>query len=285
MSITRFTKSMQGKSFRAERPLTFDEIYQHAPSIMAQEAHHSRSERYGFVPTYEIIRGLQREGFEPFYVAQSGSRSDDKYGHANHMVRLRHTNDITLKSAKEIIIANDSAGGGSYKTALGYLNGACMNGCIFGDGIEMVSVRHGRNAVNNVIEGVFTVLSNSDKVDESVDQMKSIILSRHEQLEFADCALKLRYEEGKTPITSRQVMIPWREEEEEPTLWNTFQMAQEKIIRGGVRGASTGKDGKRRRVTTRPINSIGDNLQLNRQLWSLADAFAAIKQGRVLTAA
>jgi len=34
----------------------------------------SRSERYTYIPTIDVLRGLREEGFEPFMVAQSQSR-------------------------------------------------------------------------------------------------------------------------------------------------------------------------------------------------------------------
>mgnify|MGYP001809887782 FL=1 len=285
--MIRVNKSIKGQSLRSELPLTKEEMWEIAPSIFATHAHESRSDRYGFVSTWEVLEALREEtGLQPFFVAQAGSRSDGKYNHARHMVRLRQANEIGNSSANEVIIHNDSAGGGAYGTTMGYLNGACMNGCVFGEGISTVKIRHNAKAIENVIEGVYSVVNQTDKVNDSVEAMKSIRLSRMEQLEFAATSLQLRYDDGKAPIEPRQIIVPWRAEEEEPTLWNTFQMTQEKLIRGGVKGRVTNPETRqRRRTTTRPVNSIGDNFELNRQLWTLADCVAAMKQGRSIQVA
>ena len=37
--------------------------------IFAQEAHESRSERYVYIPTIDVLNGLRHEGFEPFMVS------------------------------------------------------------------------------------------------------------------------------------------------------------------------------------------------------------------------
>ncbi|MFC7694576.1 hypothetical protein ACFQY5_38540 [Paeniroseomonas aquatica] len=36
-----------------------------APSAFATEAHSSRSSRYAYIPTADVIAGLRREGFAP----------------------------------------------------------------------------------------------------------------------------------------------------------------------------------------------------------------------------
>ncbi|WP_163359518.1 DUF932 domain-containing protein, partial [Escherichia coli] len=64
-------------------------LYRHVPAIFAREAHDSRSERYVYVPTIEIVEGLRREGWLPFFAVQAVPRDGDRLGHAKHMLRLR----------------------------------------------------------------------------------------------------------------------------------------------------------------------------------------------------
>ena len=59
---------------RSEMPLSEDQMRATAPSIFAAGKHASRSERYTYIPTIDVLRGLREEGFEPFMVAQSQSR-------------------------------------------------------------------------------------------------------------------------------------------------------------------------------------------------------------------
>ena len=59
---------------RSETPLAEEQMRLVAPSIFAPGKHISRSERYSYIPTIEVLRGLRKEGFEPFMVAQSKSR-------------------------------------------------------------------------------------------------------------------------------------------------------------------------------------------------------------------
>ena len=72
---------------------------QAAPSIFADGKHVSRSERYTYIPTIDVLRGLHREGFEPFMVAQGRSRIEGKSEYTKHMIRMRHLREHSGRSA------------------------------------------------------------------------------------------------------------------------------------------------------------------------------------------
>lgn len=60
-----------------------------------------------------MLRGLAREGFKPFMVAQGLSRIEGKTGYTKHMIRLRHGRQGTvLPEANEVILINRCYGGG-----------------------------------------------------------------------------------------------------------------------------------------------------------------------------
>jgi hypothetical protein len=58
---TRFGRNAHQISGR--EPLDNKALFRHVPSIFAREAHDSRSERYVYVPTIDIVEGLRREGW------------------------------------------------------------------------------------------------------------------------------------------------------------------------------------------------------------------------------
>jgi hypothetical protein len=53
---TRFSRNTS--VLRSETPLAEDQMRRAAPSIFASGKHASRSERYSYVPTIEVLRGL-----------------------------------------------------------------------------------------------------------------------------------------------------------------------------------------------------------------------------------
>jgi hypothetical protein len=63
---------------RSETPLREEQMRLAAPSIFAPAKHASRSQRYTYIPTIEVLRGLKKEGFEPFMVAQGRSRIEGR---------------------------------------------------------------------------------------------------------------------------------------------------------------------------------------------------------------
>lgn len=68
-------------SIRSHVALTNDEITRVVPSIFAQEAHDSRSERYLYIPTVQVLDALRDEGFQSFMACQTRVRDEGKREH------------------------------------------------------------------------------------------------------------------------------------------------------------------------------------------------------------
>jgi Domain of unknown function (DUF932) len=67
-----------------------------------------------------VLRGLRKEGFEPFLVAQGGSRVAGKAEFTKHMIRMRHAGQVQTRSeANEIILVNSHDGASSYQMLAG----------------------------------------------------------------------------------------------------------------------------------------------------------------------
>jgi len=270
---TRFGKN--SNALRSNIPLDNSQLFRVAPSIFANEAHESRSSRYTYIPTIDVLDGLRKEGFQPFFVAQSRSRIEGKSEFTKHMLRLRHANEIETSEANEIILINSHDGTSSYQMLAGCFRFVCQNGMITGDIIEDVRIRHKGDIVNNVIDAAYTVVNDFDLVHESIDGMKSTLLLPEEQEIFATAALSLKYDENEAPITPNQLLSTRRIADRNPDLWSNFNRVQENIIRGGLRGRTANGN----RTTTREVKSIDNNVKLNKALWILADGMRQLKNG------
>ncbi|MEB0014544.1 DUF932 domain-containing protein [Glaciimonas sp. Cout2] len=260
---------------RSNAPLSDEQISAVAPSIFAEEKHASRSERYTYIPTSDVLRGLRKEGFSPFMVCQTRTRDDAKRDHTKHMIRLRHASQIDGKEANEIILLNSHDGSSSYQMLSGVFRFVCSNGMVCGDILSDIRIRHKGNIVDNVIEGAFRVLDDFELVNGQKDGMKSLTLNEEEQAAFARAALSLKYDTELTPapITENQILRPKRMEDRSDDLWTTFNCVQENLVRGGLRGRSaTGQVS-----TTREVKGIDQNIKLNRALWVLAEEMRKIK--------
>ena len=264
---------------RCETPLAEDQMRQAAPSIFAQGKHASRSARYTYIPTIEVLRGLRKEGFESFVVAQGKSRIEGKAEFTKHMVRMRHAGHVSTKpEANEIILINSHDGVSSYQLLAGQFRYICCNGLVCGSVCNDIRIAHKGNIQGEVIEGAFRVLNDFEAVDASTEGMKALTLRPEEETAFATAALALRYgerTEGQppAPVTAEQLIEARRPEDLGHSLWTTFQRVQENSMRGGQPGRSV----QGRRIHTRAIGSIDRSVSLNRALWVLAEEMRKLK--------
>ena len=263
-------------ALRSNEPLSDDQLRRVAPSIFAEAAHVSRSERYTYIPTSTVLDGLRKEGFQPFMVAQTRVRDDSKREHTKHMLRLRHASQINDAEANEVILLNSHDGTSSYQMLSGLFRYACSNGLVCGETFADIRVPHKGKVVDEVITGAFEVLDGFDLVRESRDSMREVKLDSAEADIFARAALALKYEPSDTtppPITESQVLRPRRAADSASDLWSTFNVLQENITRGGLPARM--KNG--RRQSTRPVESLDTNVKLNRALWMLAEEMRRLK--------
>jgi hypothetical protein len=281
----KFSKNGSSSVFaRGDQPLTLDQLRHATPSVFAEQKHESRSERYSYIPTSEILVRLQQEGFEPFAAFQGGSKDEEKKGFTKHLIRLRHMGaqmDLSPgeKTVSEIVLLNSHDGTSSYKMIGGQFVMVCANGLITSnDLIQEVRVTHSGDVARHVIDGCIQILDAAPRIAESVEGMRSLELSREEQGIFARAALLARYDDAVAPVSAAQVLEPNRREDVGNSLWKTFNRVQENIINGGLRYDQ--RDGEGRLVarrSTRPIRGIDGNTAVNRALWQLAEEMRALR--------
>ena len=240
---------------------------------MASEAHHSRGDKYAFIPTIQVIDSLREEGFEPYEIRQTKVRNADKREHTKHMVRMRHVNAITSQEeVPEIILLNSHDGTSSYQLMGGVFRFVCSNGLIAGDIFQNVRIRHSGNVVGDVIEGATRVLHESTEIFDRIGVYKGIELTQQEGMALATAALQLRWGD-ESPVKALDVLTPHRYADRKPDLWTTFNRIQENLLKGGV----AGKSATGRRTTTRAVGGVNENVKLNKALWTLADTMATLK--------
>ena len=274
---TRFASNAH--TLRSALPLAEHEMRLAAPSIFAAGKHASRSERYTYIPTIEVLRGLRAEGFEPFMVAQGRSRIAGKADYTKHMIRMRHAGQVTARpEANEIILINSHDGASSYQMLAGVLRFVCCNGLVVGDIAHDIRIPHKGDVRDEVIEGAFRVLDDFERVDASIAEMKAVSLDAGEERALATAALALRYGEGDdvratAPITAEQLTEARRSDDVGASLWLVTNRLQENLQRGGQPGRST----QGRRIRTRAVKSIDRSVSLNRALWVLAEEMRRLK--------
>jgi hypothetical protein len=289
---------------RAQQPLTLQALQTIVPSAFATQPHESRSNRYAYIPTSEIISGLMREGFQPFSAVQSRTRIPGKAEFTKHLIRFRHqSTDIARQVGDvvpEVAVMNSHDGSSSYWIMEALYRLACLNGMFRAvEGGQTHKVQHTGNVLDQVIQSSYQVIEDSTKALAVASTWATLQLSDGEQHAMAEAAHHIRFSDAEgnvsTPITAEQLLAPRRAEDARnrqfnpysrnnrvgSDLWTTFNVVQENVIKGGLHGVQRATDERgratRRNVTTREVKGIDQDVKLNRALWMLAERMASLK--------
>jgi hypothetical protein len=264
--------------------LTNDQIRTIAPSAFASAAHESRSERYAYVPTVNVIDAMRGEGFLPVSATQSRSRIPGKSDFTKHMIRFRRDDGAQALTralgdvSAEVVMINSHDGTSAYNLLSGLFRLVCLNGMVASMGdLESVKIPHSGKIIDRVIEGSYRVIDGSRKALDTAHAWKGIELSKDEQMVFARSAAQLRFDPETQPVNIGRLIAPRRIEDRSNDLWTVFNRAQEGIIRGGQHYVSA----TNRRQTARAVQGIDKNVGLNQALWTLGAEMAKLK-GAVL---
>lgn len=288
----------QGRA-RCGEALTEGQLREVAPSIFAEGRHESRSDRFAYVPTWDVVQALIREGFQPVAAKQGRSRIEGKAAFTKHLIRFRHPTDKMRQVGDlvpETILMNAHDGTSSYRVMAGAFKGLCKNGLYASENvIGDVRIGHTGDIKSRVIEGTWSVVEDVQKIGYVAEDWQATQLSRDEQFAFAKAAHVLRFgdaedDEEKSAlaqaIPADQLLQPRRPEDRGNDLWRTFNVVQEHTVQGGDTGwrrltpeeqRSARARSSLRRVTTRPVSAIDGDVRLNRALWVLAEKMAELK--------
>ena len=204
---------------------------------------------------------MLKAGFQPFAASQSRTRIEGKREFTKHMLRFRHQ-DVAQSLAvgdvvPEIIVVNSHDGACAYKLIAGLYRLVCSNGLMVSDSeIESISVRHTGRVLQDVIEGSYRIVEDTQKSIGTVQKWNQLLLTEGEQSAFAEAAHTLRFADAEgrktTPITPAQLLAPRRSEDAGRDLWHLFNRVQENTIAGGLSAIQRDADGRHvRRVSTR----------------------------------
>lgn len=267
-----------------QRALTEDELFRIAPSIFACDAHHSRSERFAPIPTIEVVRSLNKEGFSVVGAKQALVRNGN-VSHGKHMLRLRRIDDRQYEvgdSVFELLLKNANDGSAAYDLLAGLFRVLCKNSLVAEPTeAQTLRVRHTGDVQQKVIEGSYTVLERAEEIADKAQRWGGIQLTEQHRLAFAKGALVERFGEVEnqpgtpdTDIQPTQVLAARRYEDHGRDLWKTFNVVQENLMRGWLTSTGRTANGQRRRSTTREVNGIDQSVAFNRGLWTMADWLA-----------
>ena len=285
--ITRGARFGGHNSFSAGAPMTDEDLRKVAPSIFATERHESRSERFTYIPTFEVVAGLRAQGFVPVRAIQGSSRIEGKAEFTKHMIRFQHPDFAARQSlggvAPEVVLLNAHDGTSSYRTMSGVFRSICTNSMIvMEDGATDLRIPHKGDVLGQVIEGSFTVIEQSRLTLDRADAWAGVTLDQAEAQVMAEAAHIVRFGdaegETQTPIKPAQLLAPRRRDDVGNDLWRVFNRVQENAIRGGLTAIGRDANNRPRRATSREVKGIDADVKINRALWHLTERMAALKE-------
>jgi hypothetical protein len=269
------------------RALSEDELHRIAPSVFAREAHSSRSERFAPIPTIDVVRALDREGFSVVGAKQSVAKLDDRRNYTKHMLRLRRLDEVQKykvgDTVFEILLKNANDGTAAYDLISGLFRICCLNSLVAQTSeMDSLRVRHSGDVTTKVVEGTYRVLETAERALEAPTAWPAITLDHDERNLFAEAAHTARFGDAEgnvaTPIKPQQLLIPRRHDDIPHDLWTTYNVIQENAIRGGLTGMGRDANNRPRRSTTRGVNGIDQDVKLNKALFTLAAKMAELKR-------
>lgn len=252
--------------------LTNEQLVVKAPAIGATHPHHTASERYSFVPTLTAVNLLRDLGWTPVEARQSRTRGD-KEGFQKHMIRFM-MGDLDLGQERcDLCLVNGHALDAAFNLLASIWRKACGNGLMVSSELASFSHRHVNFSPDKFVDSAQLIAGQTGEIASRVGEFKMIELSPEESAAFAASAIDIAWDEGKAPLKPETLLTRRRFDDTKDTLWNTYNVVQENIVKGGLK--DNFKKGSRK---TRGVKSIDGDIRLNKALWTLTEKMAELKQ-------
>ena len=250
------------------------DIQKYSAVVAEGQNPNTTSDRYSFIPTTRVLGVLAEAGWNPYQVKQARVNKRENEGFQKHLIRLRHVDTQAPRSVgddiPEICLFNSHGGTASFHLNAGLTVLACMNGLVvsketYGD----YRIRHVGYTDEKVSFAVTSIMKELPRVLAQRQLMMSVRMTHEARIDFALKAIALRFDSERYRVTPQSVLWVRHYQQRDETLWNTFNVVQENLVKGGVfqyRPNGT-------RIRSREVKNIAENTKLNQDLWALAESY------------
>ena len=263
--------------------LSQEDLLKHVPAAFATQPHPDRTEKYSFISTIALLDTFSKLGWNAYSAKQHGA---NQFG--RHIIRLDNKDLGFIKVRGDqvkphILLDNSHDGFTPASLHLGLFRLVCTNGLVIaipGMATE-IKIRHINLDSAELLRTLAEAAEQYRTIGDHVGVMQDRILTTDEREQFAIRALALReptrfMKEGKIltkeitkSMNPNEILMPVRPEDESADLWTTFNLIQEKT----VKGLYERKSAKGKKSSPREITNAARNLTFNKQLWSIAEEF------------
>jgi hypothetical protein len=259
---------------QSNRIIDINTLREECPAAFATAPCSRVSKKYSFLPSSEIIEKLDDYGFKPVSFNQPKAKENGKTGRlvpsstGAHLIDFEMPNGFEIKGEGKLRVTlfNSSDRSRRFTLAAGFFRWVCENGLIAGIKTDMVQRVHVKGQSEDVFDRIEEVIDHAGRLEQSVQAMSSQELKVKQVEAFAQEALRIKYANAASPITTGQALATRRSEDEGNTIWNVFNRVQENLVRGGIRSEETGRQ-------TVEVGSPKLLFKLNTRLWDLAESY------------
>lgn len=254
-------------------------------SVNQVQAGPRTSDRYKFIPTMQALTVLADYGWQPVAAMEARTRKEENQGYQKHAIRLmndRFNKEMMVGSTlPQLMLTNSHAGTSCFELSLAFFEKVCTNGlCVYRGDASTIRVRHMGYEDLKMEGAVREMVGQMPETLALTDTFKQMQLAPAERLALAEAAIELRWNGEEYAVDPQSLLYTRRAAERDPNLWNTFNVVQEHVIKGGVpqRNVKAGSKQYGKTSRARKVNSVSENIKLNRALWALTEKMAELKR-------
>lgn len=238
------------------------------PSVFATSQSPKMSKKYTFVPTIEVVQNFENEGWKVFSAKQVGNGL-----YSQHELRLRNGGLPQVgDSLVEAVIRNSHNGYSSFSVSSGLYRLVCSNGLTVPTSVaDSISVKHMSIDMGTVRQITDQFAERLPLIQRSVNKMENTFLDESKTLDLLKKSMLIRWDKGSLPsdINLNDLITPERDGDVGNSVWKTFNVIQEKFIRGGVKY----KSNRGRSVSMKELKNFYNINKINTNLWELAESY------------
>jgi len=249
--------------------LDYEQIKSKAPSIFTKQPLDTLSNKYLFIPTSRLLEDMELLGWQCIDAKEIKARK--RKGFQKHVMVFKNP-ELSIKGEDgdevfPIIYASNSHDGTScFVLRAGLFRLICENGLVISTAdFESLKIRHMGYDINELQNRIEYILERLPQTVEFMNKMVETKLNEAQAEKFAEESIKFRFPGVPIKVNLKDLLTPVRGEDSEPSIWNIFNIVQEKLIKGDFIYESNNKTRK-----ARPIKNFQQDILINEKLFNLA---------------
>lgn len=274
------------QNFDLMKFMTKEEIQKACPLAYRTEPTRKVSDKYVMANTATVIDDMEKLGWK---VVEAKQRKASKRGNGTysyHMISFQHPDVHVMKTIDgeaqvdcypRIILTNSHDGLNCFRFMVGLYRMVCSNGLVIAtDQMSDLKIRHIYYDFNALREILAQAIGQVEMKLSRMGKAVQTILSEEQKRDLALKALAIRKNQKVEEMvvntnTLDNMLEPVRQEDEGDSLWNVFNVLQEKVVKGGFGEVNIQNEQKVRKV--RPVKSFVKDLWINQRLWEAMEEY------------